>query len=268
MRNMGMTLLVCLVVAGCGRMEEAGVRVASAEASAPAGDSSSGAKARYLAYEHSVSLNVEERRVADVHAAAEAACHKATAHDCVVLESNLVTGRYVEATLKVRARREGINELIAGLRTRGEVIRQSVTAEDLTGPIVDSAKHLEMLKDYRARLESLRGKAGADIDALIKVNEQLSRVQGEIEQQSGERARLVQRVETEILSLSISSSSGGSFWRPIADAIEDFGRNLSTAISSAITAIAFVIPWGILLLLGWWCGRRCWSWAKRRNAKS
>lgn len=258
MRYSWIAILLCLAVSGCAKKEESSA-MAPAEPEAKLANSPS----RYMAYEHYVALDVEDNLVAAVHKAAETACLQTVAEQCVILESHLNTGRYVSANLKVRARPEGIRKLIATLSTQGEVVSQSVTAEDLAAPIEDSARKLQMLSDYRSKLEALRGKASGDIDALIKVNKELAQVQSEIEALSGEKAHLMQRVETEILTVSVSSVNARSFWRPIGNALTDFTRNLSDGVSSAITALAFIIPWSIMLMLFWWGGRKLWSRRKR-----
>lgn len=258
--RLALIFLVCVTLAGCARNEGSTV-----SASAPEMKSEENA-GRYLAYEHAIELDVEEKRVASVHAAAAKACSEAVAEQCVMLESHLNTGRDVSANLRFRAKPAGIKKIIAVLNTHGEVIRQSVTAEDLAAPIGDSAKKLAMLNDYRSRLEALRGNASQNIDALIKVNQELAQVQSNIESLSGERAHLIQRVETEILTVTISSTSGTTFWRPIRNALAAFGGNLAQGISSAIYGAAYIIPWSITLLLLWWGGRKIWSRRKRANA--
>lgn len=250
-------------MAGCAKKEESAAGAPSASKSETA-DSPS----RYMAYEHSISLDTKEDKVSPIHKSVQAACLEAAIDQCVVLASHLNTGRYVSAELKFRAKPAGIKKLIAILGSAGEVINQSVTAEDLASPIEDSAKKLGMLNDYRSKLEGLRGRASSDIDALIKVNKELALVQSEIEALAGERAHLVQRVETEILNVSISSIHSRSFWRPVAESLSDFGTNLSSGVSSAITGIAFLIPWSLTLLMFGWAGRKLWLRRKKKSANA
>lgn len=44
----------------------------------------------------------------------------------------------------------------------------------------------------------------------------------------------------------------------MGDALTDFGDNLAKGMSSAITAIAYLIPWSIAFLLFAWLGRKLW----------
>lgn len=216
-----------------------------------------------MAYEHAVSLDVEASRIAAIHAATEAACRALVEAQCVVLDSRLDTGTDTSASLKLRARPDGVRRLLAELATQGDVIHQSVKAEDLAAPIDDTARKLAMLEDYRSRLEALRADADGDIDALIKVNRELASVQGDIESLSGQRAHLLQRVDTEILTVSLTSTSSRSFWQPIGVAFSDFGGDLAEGVASAITGTAYLVPWGIVLVVLVWIGRK---FLRRRNS--
>jgi hypothetical protein len=181
----------------------------------------------------------------------------------VILGSELDTGRYVSAELKFRAKPNGIQKIISVLSSQGEVISQSTKAEDLAAPIEDSAKKLAMLIDYRSKLEALLGHANNTIDTLIKVNKELAQVQSDIEALTGQRTHLLQRVETEILNVTISSIHNRSFWKPILIAFSEFGSDFSKGVSGAITGIAYLIPWGLTLLAFIWIGRILWSHWKR-----
>ena len=96
------------------------------------------------------------------------------------------------------------------------VIEQSTTAEDLAGPIADSSKQLNLLRDYQFQLESIRGRVTSDIDSRIKINKELSQVQ-------------------------------------------------TQGLSSAITGLAFLIPWALLLIAFTWTGRKLWRRWSRAN---
>ncbi|BCO26819.1 hypothetical protein MIZ03_1705 [Rhodoferax lithotrophicus] len=261
MRHLLLPLLVLVLVAGCAKKEEsAAMAPTPAIAKAREGKTSS-----FLAYEHSVSVDAEERKVADIFEAAQAGCRAATEDLCAILESRINSGRAASASLKFRAKPNGIKKIVAALSKEAEVTNHSTTAEDLEAPIADSSKKLAMLKDYRSKLEAILGRASNDVDALIKVNRELAQVQSELEALAGTHAHLVRRVETEILNISIRSVEHQAFWRPIGYAISDFGGNFSRGISIAITGIAFLIPWLIVLAIAVWGGRKLWH---RRKAKA
>jgi hypothetical protein len=262
MTRIAVVLFVLVALAGCAKNDEFPGGLAK-QARAPSATS----PARTLAYQHTVGLDVDESKVAAVFEAGQAACRAAVAEACVVLESRLAAGRYASASLKFRASPGGIQKLIAALALQGEIASQSTTAEDLAGPIEDAARKLAMLNDYRAKLESLLARANSDVDALIKLNRELAQVQGELEALTGTHAHLVQRVQTEVLDVAITSTQHQSFWAPIGASASDFGKNLSQGTAIAITGIAYLTPWGVALLALTWVGRALWRRRKRRQAQ-
>lgn len=255
MKRFFLPLLILITLAsGCAKSPDpSALALSDSSKAAPAGSARA-----FLAYEHALSMDVEEQQVAAIFEAGQAACREATQALCTVLESRLSSGRTATAFLKFRAKPEGIKKIIAALSQQGTVTEQSTTAEDLASPIADAAKKLAMLKDYRTNLEALRGQASRDVDALIKVSRELAQVQSELEAAQGSHAYLMQRVETEVLKVSVRSVQRQAFWKPIGLALSDFAGNLSQGISSAITGIAYLIPWAIVLLVGVWGGRRLW----------
>ncbi|MDB5908107.1 MAG: hypothetical protein JWP34_2221 [Massilia sp.] len=258
-----LVLLLLVAVTGCTKKQES-----AGYAEAQASKAPSGAASRYLAYEHSISIDAEEQKVAAIFEAGQAACRGASADSCVVLESHIATGRSPSASLRIRAKPSGIQKLIATFAKQGEIIGQSATAEDLASPIEDATKKLAMLNDYRSKLEALLARANSDVDALIKLNRELAQVQSELEAMTGRHAHLMQRVETEVLNVSIGSIRSQSFWRPIAASLSDFGTNLSQGISTAITGIAYMIPWGIALLFLAWVSKKLWRRRARLQANA
>ena len=176
MRRLPLALLLLVAIAGCSGYGEPITR-----GEAPSRSASSGGASRYLAYEHSVQLDAEERNIAAVYEAGQAACRAASIDLCTVLESRINSGRHASASLKFRTKPSGIPKLLSALSKRAEITDQSKIAEDLAGPIEDAARKLAMLNDYRAKLEALRERAGNDADALIKVNRELAQVQSELE---------------------------------------------------------------------------------------
>lgn len=256
--------VLCLIMAlsGCGKADRmAGDRgVAS-----PAPGSPQEKERSYLAYSHAMTVEVEEGKVRAAFDAGQAACAAAAADLCAILESEISTGERLRAILKVRAKPAGIAKVRAAFKGQGEITEQSTSAEDLAAPISDGEKKLSMLKDYRSKLEGLRDRAGNDVDALIKVNQQLASVQAELESAAGAQAHLIQRVDTEILTVNIDEGHNVSFAKPITLAFKEFGMNLSKGTAAAVTVVAFLLPCAVALGVLVWIGRRVVRWRKRRQ---
>lgn len=260
MRFLIFIIVCCVLIGGCGRKEEA---AAEAPASSPADMSYK--HSQFMAYEHRIELDVDEGKVVSVHKVAESFCIKDAANECEILESSLDSGAYgSSARLKVRAKPAGIQTLMDNVSTGANVTHQSITGEDLAEPIADTSKQLEMLKAYRSKLEMIGKKPAIDIDALIKVNKELVEAQSQIEDLAGKHAHLMKRVNTEILTIFISSPLEKGFFRPIFEAIKGFKTNFSTAISSVIIAFAFILPWIIVISLLWWGVKKIRPYFKKK----
>lgn len=259
MIRLSIACALLVLMTGCSRNGEFGApSMEAAPVPLKAGSDESKPQRRTLAYAHSVDIETSEEKVAVVHEAALAACRAATADLCEVLVSRLQTGDRPSSLLKFRAKPSGIPKLIAALSQQGEVTNRATTAEDLAGPLRDGEKKLAMLTSYRDELETLRKRPGNDVDALIKVTQELAKVQSELEAATGEQAVLVRRVETEILTVSIDTGRKGSFWRPIVDATSGFRQSLGQGISTAITGVAFLLPWSLVIGVMVWIARKLW----------
>ena len=109
MKRLLLPLVILLAVSACAKKEEsAAMAPAATVASAPAGRTSS-----FLAYEHSLSVDTEEQEVATIFEAAQAACRDTADELCTVLESRISSGRSASASLKFRARPNGIRKIVA-----------------------------------------------------------------------------------------------------------------------------------------------------------
>lgn len=258
------TLLASVLAAGCSQRStgpgDVAMKARTKEAAVMVGEPAE----RHMAYEHSVGLDVAESEIAKVSNAAQATCAEMSSTEhCELLNSSLNTGRDAHASLRFRASPAGVRKLVAGLGQLGEIVDQSTTAEDLTRALSDTARKVAMLTDYRAKLEALRQQPRLDADSLIKLTHELAQAQADLEETQGEQMRLRKRVDLEILNVEIHPLRAGSFWHPIQEAFADFGSNLSRGISSAVTGVAFLLPWSVLFGLLIWAGRAVWKRLRR-----
>ena len=249
--------LMLAALAGCSKVQQAPMR-----AQAPVAQHDRAYANRQLAYEHFVDIDAAPDKIATLYADGLRACREAAAA-CTLLESRIDSEPDAAASLKFRAAPGVIPKLVAAMGHQAELARQSTRAEDLSGPIADTARELAMLDDYRSRLETLRSRAGNDIDALIKVNRELAEIQSRHETADGKRALLAQRVETETLNVSIRSDRQRPFWSPIRRSLGQFGSNLSQGISFAVSGLAYLLPWLFIILIAAWAVRKMW---RRRRA--
>ncbi len=202
----------------------------------------------YLAYEHSVTVDTTEESISSLYQNIINTCSEERTKNCTILNSNIDSGKFISAKIKLRISPDGVDDIIAIATKEGKVTNQSTSVEDLATDIIDGAKRIDMLKSYREKLIALEKKASDDIESLIKVSSELSAVQSQLEAAEGSKAHLVERVNLDIVNITLVVEASRSFWRPIIESLDEFGNHLSEGIAEAITGIAYLTPWFIVLL--------------------
>lgn len=263
-------LCALAILAGCNKSPQPGTG-ASSEAPVMAKERkvpADGADRRAtLATTRHVDMEVAPDAIAPLFSATQAACEADAAGGCVVLQSHLSTGQHAHADLSVRAVPAGIARILARLRVNGGLVSESAESEDLAAPIVDTDRQVAMAREYRDSLLALRAKGSNDIKTMMSVNEELARVQSQLESATGDRAHLQQRIDTETLTIGIGTTGENErqAWQPLSRSLHEFGANLGDAAGAAIAFIAYAIPWLCVLLPFAWALR--WLWRRRRTAR-
>src|SRR5471032_539096 len=220
----------------------------------------------FLAYNHSIDVATGEAQMLPLYQKVIAACKADTENSCLLLDSSIDSGRYVHARISLRAKPDGIKKMMALVGKEGEVTSQGTKVEDLGRPVLDSRKRLDMLRQYQAQLQELEKRSGKDVDALIKVTKELATVQAELEQATAADALLMQRINTDLLNVSLSAEGKQSFWTPVKRSLGNFTDNLSEGVANAITALAYMLPWLLAFVLLFPLGRK--GWRRLRGAPS
>lgn len=218
-----------------------------------------------LAITRALNIEVGSDKVAPLFQSTQAACNADVADECVVLDARLTNGRFVSASLKLRAAPAGIRRVLEQLRGSGGVASESASAEDLAAPIADGERQIAMLREYRDSLLALRGRKDNTIDALIRINQELAQTQSQLESATGEAAHLQQRLATETLTIEIGTVAMDGSRSPVASAFGDFAAHLGEAAAAAITFVAYAIPWLVVLLPLAWLVR--WLVTRRRRKR-
>jgi len=203
----------------------------------------------YLSYEHNLSIQLEKDALAIKYKALTDHCATDRDNNCTILESELSSGNYNYGKIKVRITPAGVKQFLTLAGNGGEITSESTSVEDLSTQIFDTEKRIKLLQTYQTDLLELQKQAKANIDSLIKVSQEIANVQSQLEDLSGNNQALMQRVSMDIINVRLSSYSENSFWQPIADSLDDFKSNLAEGIAGAITGIAYLIPWTIVLVL-------------------
>jgi hypothetical protein len=216
-----------------------------------------------LTREHRVVVDIPEAQLESGFQRVAARCTSDTAHHCTILQSDLASGDAPSGIIKLRIDPEGVENLIALAAAQGKLERRSTRVQDLADAIADTQAHIDMLTSYRKQLLELQAKTGTNVDAAIKIASELSTVQTNLERANGEAANQSKRTTTDVVNIELVVAEHRAFWRPVREAFRDFLGNLSTGVSQAITAVAYIVPWLFVVLPGLYLIRFLW----RRRGK-
>ena len=269
-------LAAVLLLAGCGRDNgsnaEAGAPdIGYAAGPQPAGLRSAGEQGlahAQLAYRHVMTIEMPASSVALRYERTRDACLRDAQANCTLMNASisLADASYATpptASLTVRLPHAAIDafekSILAPLPNQAQddaVVRSSTTsADDLTSSVADVDRRERQLTDYRDRLTVLAARSDARVEDLVKVEGELSSVQSQLEAVAAEKSRLAERVETETLSIDLSSRpNGGSAAAPIRKAWhaarQTLGRNTGEALQFLIGALPWVpvVAAGLLFL--------------------
>jgi hypothetical protein len=149
----------------------------------------------------------------------------------------------VEANVVLRVDAERLDSALAELRKLGEVLSESVTGEDVTAEFVDVEARLKAKRVLEERLLAIAA-ASSKVDDMLKVESELARVRGEIEQLEGRSRYLEQSARLSSIHVTAVSPS-----QPNEAAGESFGSKMSKAWSHAGTGATEVLA-GLVVLAG------------------
>src|SRR5271168_1452303 len=252
---LGLTFIALTGMTACNRNEHAR---AATEPLVMAKQQRAEAVHSTLSREHSVTIDVPETELDSRFQRLINRCSSDSADHCTILQSDVSTGPFALGMIRLRIDPDAVEALIDFAASLGKLEHRSTQIEDLADTIQDTQSRIEMLTTYRKQLLELQAKAGTNIDAAIKVASELSTVQGNLEQALGQSAYQTKRTSTDIVTIRFSVAEQKVFWRPIRDAVRDFFGNLSNGISQAITEVAYILPWLLVVIPGLYLVRFLW----------
>jgi hypothetical protein len=201
--------------------------------------------ARQVVVEGSVSLTVEQPRVAARDAAAIVEQAGGRVQERVEQAGDDTTED--TAWLVVRVPADGLTQVLQELERLGRVDSVELTSSDVTGQAQDLDARIRALEVSVARLQDLLGRASSTAE-VVNAEQTLTDRQSQLEQLVSQRNRLADRVEMSTVRLTFQSEEGAP---PPARA--GFGGGLATGWDSLVTAfsagllvLGVLLPWALV----------------------
>jgi len=228
----------------------------------------------FLAYRYNFGYQLPAAAVVKTAQAHAELCQKAGPRTCQLLSSNSSkqsdTNSYARLSLRIAPNWLDTfkGEVSQSITAENGVLKDSgVSAEDLTRSILDTDARLNALRTLRSRLQKLLETKNADLKDLLALEREISRVQGQLESTTSQLKVLRKRVSMSVVDINYQSKPvavSRDTVSPIGRALKAFFGNISQGIASVINVIAYILPWLILIIPGFWLVRRLWR--RRKTA--
>lgn len=238
-------VILLLTLAACAKksVSEPGGAARSAELPAAASNEAG------LAYEHEWLLEVPGSAIPSLLADAQAACVEQRHGPCLLISARQSSEGYEPGSITVRIEPKAGTAWLKGLTDGGRVLSSKTTTTDLSQPISDTARNLELLRSHRDTLAGLYKRGDLVVADLITLSREIASASNEIEAAERSGAELRQRVETHLITVSLR--------RPVSEIESEssnFGDSLDMlwdesleGVLGAVVILAYLVP--VLLLL-------------------
>jgi hypothetical protein len=161
-----------------------------------------------------------------------------------------------QAQLQFRVPADRFNEIVAALRTIGDVRNESVDAADVTKDYADLETRLRVKDETVTRLRSLLATHTAKLGDVLQVEQELARAVTELEQLKGERQYYDQQVAMSTLSVALFEQQVVPPKARFTDLLVIASRHalevLGTSLAGIVYGIVFIGPWLVLATIFWW----------------
>lgn len=270
MRRLAGLLCLCLLVAGCGaeRRYDRAVATQEAAGSAAAEEATDfgGEAAKVAGGDVSAAPGVKPRIIysADVRLVAEdfaAAQEKLTnlveeagGYVATVREDRTSgSSRYGQWTLRVPVAKFG--SFLASLDAIGFVESRNQTSEDVTMEYVDTEARVTNLQRLEERYVTLLADQTGSLEDVLKVEQELARVRGDIEQAQGRLRYLTNKTDFSTVTVTVREEKdyvppkAPTFAERAATTWSQSLAALRRAGEMAALAVVALLPWAVVALV-------------------
>jgi hypothetical protein len=188
----------------------------------------------------------------------DAAASAAAAHGGFVVssDSSVQKGETSTGSLVLRVPSDAFDAVRADLSKLGTIKDEHLTGQDVSGQLVDLDARIRSLQAQEDAVRALMSKART-IGETIEIQGQLTQVRQQIEQLSGEKARLDNAAALATLRLELFEPGAvpvqppkpKSETSPLRHSITAAAHGAETVASGTIIVLGWVVPLGLLMLV-------------------
>ena len=220
-----------------------------------------------LALAYKLGLVVPSDQVRPLMESHQEACERAGPDQCQVLGANASAEGDDRATAELNLR--ATPAWMRVFRTRaeadakdlgGRVDAAATDSDDLSTQVVDTEAAQRTREAERARLTELMKRRTSNLQDTLAVEQEITRVQGEMDQASSELAAMKTRVAMQTVTVSYASPAVASprgDAAPLQAAERGFMGNVFGGLAALLTLASFLLPFALVgAPIAWWIARR------------
>jgi hypothetical protein len=258
MRRLAIVAAVFSLVTACGQSESAKQPLTGAplqqlvpqtQGAASPGAPSSAKSPRYKAIKQYLTLEVNRDELEAAWRLAQDECMTAVPNRCEIASSTMsqsVYGGMPRAELQIRIAPELVESYRKKIVGKHILIDDRSESEDKTLAVIDTEAKLKNTAALRDRLRSMLTLPGAKLKELIELEQELARVQSELDSLTAIRQTLARETDKVFVKMEFRSERSfvePSSFTPISDAIKRAGRILAQSVAFLIEFTVAALPW-------------------------
>lgn len=112
------------------------------------------------------------------------------------------------ANLKLRLPPDKVESVVGFLAGRGDITTKRITATDVSKQLFDQELAIKNLRTTLDRLTTLMGSPGLQVQQILEIEKEMTRIRGQIDQLEGDQRFLKDRVAYATLDVSITRRDG------------------------------------------------------------
>jgi hypothetical protein len=224
-------------------------------------------QAPMLAMAYKLGLAIPADQVRPLMESHQEACERAGTEQCQVMAASADAehGDRASASLTLRATpawmRVFRSRAEADAKDLGGKIELAGTeGDDLSTQITDEGAAQQAQAAEQARLTELMQRRARSLGDTLQVEQEITRVQGEMDQASSELAAMKTRIAMETVTVSYESTAMAApegDAAPLASAAHSFAGNFFAVLAGLLTLVSFVLPFALVAApIAWLISRR------------
>ena len=250
---------------------DANAAAAGADATSRGASGSTSPEAPMLAMAYRLGLAVPADQVRPLMESHQEACERAGTDQCQVMAASADAehGDRATASLTLRATPAWMRMFRSRAEADakdlgGKIEAAEAEGDDLSTQITDTEAAQQARAAEEARLTELMQRRTHSLGDTLQVEQEITRVQGEMDQASSELAAMKTRIAMETVTISYESTAMAApegDAAPLASAAHGFLGNVYAMLATLLTLVSFLLP---VALIG---APIAWLLAKRRKSQ-